>query len=172
MTKLSDTQVDDIIRRRAKKATVKQLAQEYGVSRQTIDNIVSGRRGNRDRRRRNLLMTPPYQQAVRFIHVYTTLNGFPPSLQEIGAASGTNSKSVTTARLRLLREFGVITYLDDRPRTYRVCQPAPVDPRILAAVARIEERQEQLREAQEDLQKVIAALFSPALSADNKDVTR
>ncbi len=59
-------------------------------------------------------------QLLDIIVDFTADRGFPPSLREIGDASGLSSTSSVWFRLRSLRDQGLVTWLDNQPRTLRV----------------------------------------------------
>ena len=57
---------------------------------------------------------------VNFIKDYISKNGYSPSVRDIGASVGISSAGSMKYRLHKLREKGLITFDDGKPRTIRV----------------------------------------------------
>lgn len=60
------------------------------------------------------------QAIVEAITRFTILNGYPPTFDEIGKIVGFASKNTVSKRINRLRDAGILTYKDGKPRTVRV----------------------------------------------------
>ena len=60
------------------------------------------------------------EQIMAFIGGFIRKNGYSPSVREVGEAIGINSAGSVRYRLAQLRDKGLITYDDRKPRTIRV----------------------------------------------------
>lgn len=60
------------------------------------------------------------EQILKFVEDYTKQHGYPPSFRDIGGAMGIVSAGSVKYRVARLREKGLLTYEDNRPRTIRL----------------------------------------------------
>lgn len=65
-------------------------------------------------------MTNRERQIYAAICEYTTTNGYPPSIREIGFLVGLNSSSSVHWYLKRIQSKGYITFEPNQPRTLRV----------------------------------------------------
>lgn len=60
------------------------------------------------------------EEILEVIRKYMAENGYPPSFRDIGEKTGITSAGSVKYRLNKLREKGLLTYDDKRPRTIRL----------------------------------------------------
>ncbi len=65
-------------------------------------------------------MTNREYQIYDAIREYTAINGYAPTVREIGSAVGLRSSSTVHQYLNRIMYKGYITYLPNQPRTLRV----------------------------------------------------
>lgn len=62
------------------------------------------------------------EQILAFVREYTSKNGYPPTMREIGNAVGITAASSVQYRLRRLKMKGLVQYDHKKPRTLRVVE--------------------------------------------------
>jgi SOS-response transcriptional repressor LexA len=75
-----------------------------------------------------MILTIRKRQILAFIAEYTSLRGYPPTIKEIGFATGLTSTSSTAAQLRALQEAGLLAYKPYSPRSIRLAPGVAVSP--------------------------------------------
>lgn len=75
-----------------------------------------------------MTLTDRKRQILAFIADYTRLRGYPPTIKEIGFATGLASTSSTAAHLRALQEAGLLAYKPYSPRSIRLAPGVAVSP--------------------------------------------
>ena len=60
------------------------------------------------------------EQIMAVIKSYTEANGFPPSMREIGEATGLRSAGSVRYRLKMMRKNGLVSFDDRKARTLKV----------------------------------------------------
>ncbi|MFE0457809.1 transcriptional repressor LexA [Kitasatospora sp. NPDC058965] len=65
-------------------------------------------------------LTDRQRRIILFVEAYTTANGYPPAMREIGQYAGLSSTSSVAYQLRRLQDLGWIEQDPHRPRAYRL----------------------------------------------------
>lgn len=58
-----------------------------------------------------------------FVDMYTMEKGFSPSIREICEGTGLSSTASAKMYVEKLRNFGLVTYVEEMPRTIRIAKP-------------------------------------------------
>ncbi|MGE6379998.1 transcriptional regulator [Peribacillus muralis] len=69
---------------------------------------------------RSLEPTKRQKEVLEAITKYIIMNGYPPSIRDLGEEVGLKSSSTVSTNLVKLKEKGYVTWEEGRPRTLRV----------------------------------------------------
>ena len=69
---------------------------------------------------RSLEPTKRQQEVLEAITKYIVMNGYPPSIRDLGEEVGLKSASTVSFMLTKLKEKGYVTWEEGKPRTLRV----------------------------------------------------
>ena len=69
---------------------------------------------------RSLELTKRQKEVLEAITKYIVMNGYPPSIRDLGEEVGLKSASTVSFMLTKLKEKGYVTWQEGRPRTLKV----------------------------------------------------